>query len=121
MTELLNCPFCGGPVTLEDYRGNYNSPVDFVAHCAACDLSHGASIDKDQAIKNWNTRAVPDLSAENARLVAENAWLRRLIQWCKVRLKPDRQYSETLDRYLAEGVTEPDNLKMTGALNGEGG
>jgi hypothetical protein len=45
--------------------------------------------------------------ARIAALERENLWLRRLIQWCRMRLRRDG-YTETLDRYLADGVTEPD-------------
>lgn len=41
----------------------------------------------------------------------EIAWLRRLLVWCRARLKKDG-YQELLDRYLAAGPTEPDDTKV---------
>lgn len=49
---------------------------------------------------------------DNARAAArEIAWLRRLLVWCRARLKRDG-YQELLDRYLAEGPTDPDDTKV---------
>lgn len=43
--------------------------------------------------------------AEIVRLNHENAWLRRLLMWCRPRLHRDG-YQAMLGRYLAEGPTD---------------
>ena len=50
---------------------------------------------------------------------AEAAWLRRLVQWCRPRM---RRYGKTLDGYLAAGPTDaPNDPPIAAAVDRQGG
>ena len=55
--KLLPCPFCGGEVEM------YSTQADAISeyygfHCKSCDMatSYDYPNDREEAIKNWNTR-----------------------------------------------------------------
>jgi|GEM_PF-4004395 len=51
----------------------------------------------------------------------EAAWLRRLIQWCRPRLRRE-QHDDALDRYLAAGPTDaPDDPPIAASVERQGG
>lgn len=59
MSELLNCPFCGGTAEVREYRGQKTS-VFFVA-CSVCSVtSPPADYDasSENAIAAWNRRTL---------------------------------------------------------------
>jgi len=50
---------------------------------------------------------------------AEAAWLHRLVQWCRPRM---RRYGKALDSYLAAGPTDaPNDPPITGQVGRQGG
>lgn len=52
--ELLPCPFCGGA---EAYAGKRLG--GWVAFCPDCDAVEQYGLTKEEAVKAWNTRALP--------------------------------------------------------------
>ncbi len=57
MQKLKPCPFCGGKAKIIHYRSRTNvKNKTYIAFCGACDLWHGHSKTKTEAINKWNTR-----------------------------------------------------------------
>lgn len=67
-SKLLNCPFCGGPVTLESAPGSYSEVYGkrkwWGVVCrnttnigGTCAVQISPSASKEAAIARWNTRA----------------------------------------------------------------
>lgn len=57
MTKLKPCPFCGWPPEINDA----DTPYWWDVRCDNCDIAVGAEGDREQAIKNWNTRHQDEL------------------------------------------------------------
>jgi Lar family restriction alleviation protein len=76
MSELLPCPFCGGPANLSDgyprlYRPGYNKVA---VECPECGLVFGWDCDyggcfetTEEAAAEWNRRAQSKEDNTNAR------------------------------------------------------
>lgn len=50
------CPYCGEPVKVHEYYGNYNRP-DYCIYCEACDAGSLGEATPEDAIAAWNKRA----------------------------------------------------------------
>lgn len=62
-----------------------------------------SGLDPNEIARHWKLRI------EMIIYKVENEWLRRLLKWCRPRLK-NHYYQEGLDKYLAAGPTpEPKN------------
>ena len=57
MQKLKTCPFCGSKIKIIHYSSRTNiKNKTYIAYCAECDLWHGHSKTKTEAINKWNTR-----------------------------------------------------------------
>lgn len=52
MAELRKCPFCGGEAEIWEDKVF----VTFIPQCKECNAQRGRYINKENAIKAWNTR-----------------------------------------------------------------
>lgn len=52
MADLLKCPFCGGEAEIWEDKVF----VTYVPQCKECNAQRGRYINKENAIKAWNTR-----------------------------------------------------------------
>lgn len=68
-TELLPCPFCGGPVKLEETVSCYNKMHGhhqwWGVVCRSCAIQQRPSASKDAAIDRWNRRTAPSTEGES--------------------------------------------------------
>jgi Lar family restriction alleviation protein len=55
MTELKNCPFCGS----NNLHLTHNGMQNWVIGCGVCQVEMENFVDREQAIKAWNTRTPP--------------------------------------------------------------
>jgi len=57
MQKLKPCPFCGGKAKIIHYisRTNIKNKI-YIGYCCACELWHGHSKTKTEAINKWNSR-----------------------------------------------------------------
>lgn len=70
MTDLLNCPFCGGPAVRKDDPGVVNVPFGLVVdHALGCFLAMPFCTDDEAIDRAWNTRH-PTPDADEVEAVA---------------------------------------------------
>lgn len=70
MSELKNCPFCGGEA--EKYQLNYGT-ADHVIRCSNIDCGVKPFIKKsnfDKIVKYWNTRTPTQITKEDVEKMA---------------------------------------------------
>lgn len=67
MSELKNCPFCGGPAEIENLHHGENEGGSYV-YCTQCLASSNLEFgSKENFVSNWNRRI--DKSKELERLI----------------------------------------------------
>lgn len=64
-SEILPCPFCGGPAGGLTYLNQEKSNKGYMAHCGDCDAKVEGFNSMEEAIKAWNTRK----SSKRSKLV----------------------------------------------------
>lgn len=55
---LLPCPFCGRQAKIDF---DYVPPFEYNVFCTYCGVTHETSFEKENAIKDWNTRQTPPI------------------------------------------------------------
>lgn len=71
--KLKNCPFCGEKGYLKEIspytRGDYDKDTIYHVSCVGCQECQIEYTNKDQAIKAWNSRCVPEDILSNINLI----------------------------------------------------
>ncbi len=75
-TNLLPCPFCGGPVNETDREGNDFFNCFYCDNCPVEFTFTDVSLAGDSYVRLWNTRDINNDSAEILRLRAQLAAIR---------------------------------------------
>jgi len=66
--ELKPCPFCGS----NNLHLTHNGMQNWVIGCGVCQVEMENFVDREQAIKAWNTRATDECNCNSSRTSISN-------------------------------------------------